>query len=301
MLGWLPPRPTRHAAIARAAAVGLKPKNAASPIRGRKPPPPTEDPAFKWLSQVLTPRLSTDGSIKVLDAGTGPDSLLWMASLPVASITAVTACDGMCATVEAETLAFINTQKDKVLVGNWQDPSFLRGEAFDFVLADYLLGAVDHFAPDFQDGVLRRVGELVKPGGYLAIIGREPFDPVGAAAIDPAAKILVDIQALKDAATLLTRHRSYREMPQRWVEAQLSLLGFQLVVQQQFPHRLNLMKVRRLLDWAQEEIQKVPHMKLKDNLRSHLNELRLAAEGSPSLRRNYIFGEDYGLLAQRTS
>jgi hypothetical protein len=38
----------------------------------------------------------------------------------------------------------------QIVIGNWQDPSFLHGEKYDTILADYLIGAIDGFSPYFQ-------------------------------------------------------------------------------------------------------------------------------------------------------
>lgn len=39
---------------------------------------------------------------------------------------------------------------DEIVIGNWRDERFLEGQVFDTVLADYLVGAIDGFAPYFQ-------------------------------------------------------------------------------------------------------------------------------------------------------
>lgn len=39
---------------------------------------------------------------------------------------------------------------DEIVVGNWRDEQFLEGRVFDTVLADYLVGAIDGFAPYYQ-------------------------------------------------------------------------------------------------------------------------------------------------------
>ncbi|CAN0558261.1 unnamed protein product, partial [Ectocarpus sp. 8 AP-2014] len=39
---------------------------------------------------------------------------------------------------------------DEIVVGNWRDEKFLEGQVFDTVLADYLVGAIDGFAPYYQ-------------------------------------------------------------------------------------------------------------------------------------------------------
>lgn len=37
-----------------------------------------------------------------------------------------------------------------MVIGNWRDENFLKDRVFDTVLADYLVGAIDGFAPYFQ-------------------------------------------------------------------------------------------------------------------------------------------------------
>lgn len=39
---------------------------------------------------------------------------------------------------------------DEIVVGNWRDEKFLEGRVFDTVLMDYLVGAIDGFAPYYQ-------------------------------------------------------------------------------------------------------------------------------------------------------
>lgn len=82
----------------------------------------------------------------VLDAGTGKGSLRWLLTLDTERWTAITASPGMAEQVTQE-LGDQKRPEDRLLVGNWSDPEFLQGERFDTVLADYLLGAIDGFAP----------------------------------------------------------------------------------------------------------------------------------------------------------
>ncbi|CAE8693670.1 unnamed protein product, partial [Polarella glacialis] len=236
--------------------------------RGEKPAPDTEDAAFRWLGEVLQGRW---GDGEVLDAGTGPDSLIWLAKRPVAAITAVTACEGMHETVMEEVACFLDLSRDRLLLGNWQDERLLEGRSFDVVLADYLLGSVDHFSPHFQVGLLQRLQKLVRPGGRLALIGKEPED---LRATDPTSQLVLDAEAVRDAVFVLGRQRPYREMPRQWVSEQLETLGFQLEKSQIFPRRLTVEKVRRNLDWAEEELSQVSHLRLKSDIKRH-------ATGSP--------------------
>jgi hypothetical protein len=38
----------------------------------------------------------------------------------------------------------------EIVYGNWQDEEFLDGRQFDVILADYLIGAIDGFAPYYR-------------------------------------------------------------------------------------------------------------------------------------------------------
>lgn len=112
---------------------------------------------------------------------------------------------------------------DRVLTGNWQDPAFLAGERFDVVLADYLLGAIDGFAPYFQDRLFSRLRRHLGPGGTLYAIGLAPFADAGGG---PGADVVREIARLRDACILLAGHRCYREYPLDWVLRSLEGAGF---------------------------------------------------------------------------
>ena len=63
-----------------------------------------------------------------------------------------------------------------------------------------------------QDAILSRLLRLVRPKGYLVIVGLEPYE----LQYDPADAVR-RFEALGDAAALLAGTESYREMPQvRW-------------------------------------------------------------------------------------
>ena len=76
-----------------------------------------------------------------LDAGTGVQSIRWVADLETEHWTAISASPP-----HAEQVREAAKQKqrpnDQVVLGNWVDPNLLKGEQFDTVLADYLLGAI---------------------------------------------------------------------------------------------------------------------------------------------------------------
>ena len=107
----------------------------------------------------------------VLDAGTGPGSMRWLLSLTTDRWTAVTGSPRMADVVRKELNDRARAQ-DRLIVGNWLEPELLAYETYDVVLADYLLGAVDGFAPYWQDQLFPRLRPHV--AGRLYIVGLEP-------------------------------------------------------------------------------------------------------------------------------
>ena len=48
------------------------------------------------------------------------------------------------------------------MLGNWVDPNLLKGAQYDTVLADYLLGAIEGFAPYYQPYLFKRLRPLTR-------------------------------------------------------------------------------------------------------------------------------------------
>jgi hypothetical protein len=111
----------------------------------------------------------------VLDAGTGPPSLRWVASLRSSRWTAVTAQPSM---VESARAALPGSARasDRLIAGNWADDALLAGETFDTVLLDYFVGAIDAFAPYLQEALVERV--VAQATGVVYVTGLEPYVPL---------------------------------------------------------------------------------------------------------------------------
>jgi len=109
---------------------------------------------------------------RFLDAGTGTHSIEWVGSLATEQWTAVTGAEAHADQVH-DAIAPQRREGDRILVGNWEDPRLLAGETYDTVLADYLLGAIDGFAPYFQHQLFARLRPLV--GQRLYVVGLEPY------------------------------------------------------------------------------------------------------------------------------
>jgi len=193
----------------------------------------------------------------VLDAGTGQASLRWLLSLPSERWTAVTGARRMAERVRTEAGSKLRPQ-DRIILGNWVDPDLLAGETYDHVLADYLLGALDAFAPYWQNRLFKRLRPLV--GQRLYLIGLEPYVPYPAH--DEAGSMIVTIGRLRDACLLLSGERPYREYPLDWVLHSLDEAGFRVLDAQRIAIRYGPTFIDSQLDMCTRELNKVANRAL---------------------------------------
>ena len=208
---------------------------------------------------------------RVLDAGTGAHSLSWCRGLGATELVAVTGSPAR------------REELDCVL-GNWTDETLLAGERFDTVLADYLVGAIDGFAPYFQGRLFGRLRRHV--AGRLYVVGMEPLEDVDNAA--------TRVARLRDACILLAGHRCYREYPRAWVLRSLEASGYRVVDSWAIPILYRERWVNGQLDVA---LRKLPWFKdagLAAAMRHEIERLR-----SESLAQMPLsFGEDYVVVAE---
>ncbi|CAN0130013.1 unnamed protein product, partial [Scytosiphon promiscuus] len=163
----------------------------------------TEDALFRSIEGMQKSANKPWG--KFLDAGTGTHSLKWINTLDTEGFTAVTADPQFADTTRRE-IGFKVKAPDEIVVGNWRDEKFLEGKVFDTVLADYLVGAIDGFAPYYQDQVFERLRRHVAPGGRIYLVGMQPLpDHPGG-----AAELVCETARLRDSCILLAGHRPYR-------------------------------------------------------------------------------------------
>ena len=185
-----------------------------------------EDPAMGKIEQNQFKAQRRYGD--VLDAGTGIYSLRWLAGLlyrhsdpndplRMSSFVAVTADDNF--RMECQTKAEELGISDwcQVVKGNWdieeekddqQSDKYklCEGQMFDTILADYLVGAVDHFSPFFQDKLFHRLSSHLKSGGIIHLTGLNPIPEK----VDGPGNIFCRITKLRDACILLAGSRPYR-------------------------------------------------------------------------------------------
>ena len=110
-----------------------------------------------------------------LDAGTGVQSLRWIAELGTERWTGVSASPAHAERVR-EAIKEAQRPEDRVVLGNWVDTDLLKGEQYDTVMADYLLGAIEGFAPYYQPYLFKRLRPLTRTRLYVK--GLEPYVPL---------------------------------------------------------------------------------------------------------------------------
>lgn len=85
-------------------------------------------------------------------------------------------------------------------MGNWNNDSFCQGEYFDTILVDYLIGAMDYYAPYFQYDILDRLQRHLIPGGRIYVVGMQPIADRGT---DEYNNILSRMKQYRDATIML--------------------------------------------------------------------------------------------------
>lgn len=230
---------------------------------------------------------------RFLDAGSGVNSSLWSHGLKTHSWAGVTAAPGHARQIEAAVGRKLRPQ-DQLVVGDWTDPRLLADEAFDTVLADYLLGAVEGFSPYFQPQMFRRLRPLSR--GVLYVVGLDPY-VVGQAGTE-AGRMVQQIGRLRDACLLLAGETPYREYPMEWVLETLAASGFEIRSARRFGNRYRAAWVNGQLDMAVRRVEQFEDRALAEAMSGRIEALR--AEGLALCRREdgLRFGADYVIAAR---
>ena len=184
--------------------------------------------------------------------------------------------------------------QDQIIVGNWTDPGLLAGEQFDVVLADYLLGAIDGFAPYFQDILFKRLRPHVR--GRLYVVGLAPYPDH---ARTPGGEVILEIARLRDACILLAGHRCYREYPLSWVRRSLEDAGFEIDEALSLNIRYGARFINGQLDVCMRKLKYFQDPVMADAMRMHIEGVRAKALALRELEEGGIrFGEDYVVSAR---
>ncbi len=228
----------------------------------------------------------------VLDAGTGPKSLAWIATLPSERWTAITAQASMAESAQ-QALTSPPRPDDRIMVGNWADEALLPGERFDTVLLDYLIGAVDAFAPYFQEALLQKLA--ARTLGSFYVIGLEPYVPVVAA--EEIGAFVGDLGRLRDACQLLARDRPYREYPAQWIAGQLQRAGMTVTDTRYFRIRYREQFLAGQLDICESRVKQLADSALSAALLEHIAHMRRRGEALIDKHDGLPYGRDYVIRA----
>lgn len=230
---------------------------------------------------------------RVLDAGTGRGSMSWLLGLETAGWTAVTGAQSMADEVKRHIGNRVRGQ-DRLVVGNWMDPELLAGEQYDTVLADYLVGAIEGFAPYWQDRIFARLRPMV--GRRLYVVGLEPY--VQHSPSDPAGRMVCEIGRLRDACLLLAGERPYREYPMDWILRQLRLAGFKPLDTRRLAIRYGERFVNSQLDMCDQRLLRLGDRALATVMSEHVAQLRERALALVKAEGCLRYGHDYVIAAE---
>lgn len=230
---------------------------------------------------------------RLLDAGTGTHSIGWIGSLATDRWTAVSGAEAHAAQVR-DAIAPRRRAGDRIIVGNWADAALLAGETYDTVLADYLLGAIDGFAPYFQHRLFARLRPLV--GRRLYVVGLEPY--VTGEPGTPAGRIIREIGRFRDACLLLAGEQPYREYPAQWAVDHLEASGYRVIAAKRFANRYKQRFVDSQIDMCTPRLAKIADRDLARALTARGELLRQQAMDRIAREGSLRHGYDYVLAAE---
>lgn len=229
----------------------------------------------------------------VLDAGTGVRSARWISSLPSDRWTAVSA-DAEHLQLSAASVGSRHRPQDRFVLGNWQDAALLAGERYDTVLAEYLLGAVEGYAPYFQDVLFARLRPLI--GRRIYVVGVDPY--VSGPVDSEAGAIVQAIGRLRDGCALLAGVTPYREFPAEWVIRQLEGVGLDVTFARRFPNAHGLPWVEAQMGDTRRLIALLGQGALARALAVEADHLTQKAAALIAEHGGLAFGHDYVIAAR---
>ncbi|KAL3796139.1 hypothetical protein HJC23_000642 [Cyclotella cryptica] len=289
------------------------------------------DALFGYIEKCQVESSPTADFGNFLDAGTGSHSLRWMASVfhrkrlladtdngddaapmvSMKSFTAITADETMRKRVveEAESLGIAS--KGDVVIGNWsngveRDGNFeygkgkllLEGKEYDTILVDYLVGAIDGFAPYFQDLIFDRLVPHLAPGGRMYIIGLQPIPD----RVEGDANVMCKITKIRDACILLANHRCYREYPVDWIQRHVRRAGLDIVETRQYPIRYDHGTMLKQINVGRSKLKLFPTRGIAEEMGVILD--RLEKESLEVTKRQasgrVTLGFDYVVVAEKS-
>jgi len=253
----------------------------------RKPPP---------LSRYIETLQGDRSWGKILDAGTGVQSIRWIASLKSESWTAISASPQYVRQTQ-EAVKGKERSQDRILIGNWIDPNLLKDERFDTVIADYLLGSVEGFSPYFQPYLFSRLRQVTAEGGRFYLKGLEPYVPIPQP--DNKASLLIwEIGRYRDACILMGGDIPYREYPAAWVVDHLQVAGFKVRDVKHHDIRYKSNFVNAQIDICLPILEKLEDQLLAVSLKQRGETLRARALEAIAKEGSIAFGRSYAIMAE---
>ncbi len=260
-----------------------------------------EDPAMGRIEQTQKKIQKPYGD--VLDAGTGMYSLRWLAGLLyrynknddddggkdplyMSSYVAVTADDNFRRDCQRKAEELGISEYGEIIRGNWDienvddddDGSgdnnqsrdkLCAGQMFDTILADYLVGAIDHFSPFYQDKLFDRLSTHLKKGGVMHLTGLNPIPEK----VSGPGNIFCRITKLRDACILLAGSRPYREHPCDWVVRHLERSGFDVVDVAKFPNKYTYEKVEVQINACRSTLEYIDDDELRETMGKRIDRI----------------------------
>jgi len=230
----------------------------------------------------------------VLDAGTGVQSIRWIADMDTESWTAISASSRHAERVR-QAIKEVQRPKDRIIVGNWVDRNLLKDEVYDTVIADYLLGAIEGFSPYFQPYLFSRLRPHTR--NVLYVKGLEPYVPT-TRPDNKAGQIIWEIGRFRDACVLLAGDLPYREYPAQWVADHLQVAGFSVSNIKHFDIRYKKKFVNAQIDICTHSLESVTDRTLAQALKDRGEILRTKAHDYIKSDGALQFGRNYVIMAE---
>ena len=228
----------------------------------------------------------------ILDAGTGKHSLQWLLAYPRTSLTAITGDSQRAEYLQKEFQSQLRTT-DRIFSNNWLNQSLLENEVFDVVIADYLLGAIEGFAPYFQEYLFQRLARHCQKTLY--VIGQSPLPTP-----NTEGEFLIQrLYEMRDACILLAGHRCYREYPLNWVCDNLQRSGFTVLKQAEFPILFGKQTILNQLYVCQSKLRYFADRELARSMSHSIESLKEQILQYLHQHSNISFGSDYVIQAQK--
>jgi len=251
---------------------------------------------FTWLQKTLVDNGYVKASWgKVLDAGAGVNSMCWLLRQSYDTVTGVTARPAGLDSYGDALHSFVDDSVN-IVVGNWKDKAFMKEtNQYDIVLSDYLLGSTELHWRFGAEMLLERILTVLKPNGFLLIIGLEPYEMILHRS-DPHDRLVLDIEAIGDSVALLIGESTYRELPQQWVIEQIDRRpDFEVVATQQFAMKLTAESMRRQLAYATKTAAKIVDRDFRVAFEKRIEDLTLSLDTFETHNK----ARNYAVVVQR--